>query len=1406
MNPDSTISEPQPMMNLNPIVPALPNNQTSSVVIHHDTSSFPTSIILDETNYPLWSQLMEMRISARNKIGYLTGEAKKPAPEDPMFSTWITESQKVKSWLIDSMSPLLMQRFIRLPTAKEIWEAVSKTFYDGSDETRLFELNQKCFSIKQGGRPVSTYYNELVALFQEIDHRTVSQGETVGDIVQVHSILHRLRVYIFLSGLDSEFDQVRGEILRKEPKLDLESTYACVRREFQQRQTMGSYRSVNEHSALAAISTNQHFNSGHPTVVANQLVGYPNPTRQGLAPGTFKNKNHTATGKYAGLICGHCGESGHSKQRCYELIGYPTWWDFSKKPRKKFAGKAMMTTTGDDQFATTTEAPQPAAAAANIAHTKGNGKENSANTMDDKWVIDTGATDHMVRDKNHLQTIKSTTHSLISTANGSTSPTVGEGTVILSQNLTLDSVLVVPSLKHNLLSVSQITSALNCLVIFWPLFCIFQDIVTRRTLGFGVKRGKLYYLELTEGGEEKFGRAYQAKNVETDRAAIWLWHRRLGHLSFGYLRKIQPHLFNAIPDFEFQCNICEMAKSHRTSYLPSMNKSSEPFAVIHSDVWGPAKIPTISKARYFVTFIDECTRMTWLSLLHKKSDVFKAFQDFHSMVGTQYQKQIRSWQTDNAKEFLDFAVQQFIHQHGIRHQTSCTYTPQQNGLAERKNRQILEVVRASLFGMNMPRHYWGEAAKSAVYLINRIPSRVIDFKTPQQRMQALLSTLHLPNLEPRVFGCTAYVHIPKVLRTKLDPCATRCVFVGYSDLQKGYRCYDPHTHKLHVTLDVSFRETEPFYSSPSHSISSQGEQLGDENQMLEDAESAKPSTNVLQQDTHEFVEFETMIEHLGSRIAEERSRDIDAESPQNIELPLITPTANEPPQSNVPGQVSLQPLSHSLNEANIFSQDIPPTTIVPRCSQRSNKGIPKKLYEPDHRANVQYPINNYVFNHRLSDSYALTVNQLSHISIPSNVQEALTDPAWSKAVNEELQALQRNSTWELVCLPTGKKTIGCRWVFTVKLKQDGSVDRYKARLVAKGYTQKYGVDYQDTFAPVAKLDTFRILISIAASREWPLKQFDVKNAFLNGDLEEEVYMDIPPGVQCNFENRSKVCRLKKSLYGLKQSPRAWFGRFSAAMKAFNYKQSGSDHTLFIKHQNGKVTALIIYVDDMVLTGDDPEEMTLLQQNLAAEFEMKSLGNLKYFLGIEVARSAHGISMSQRKYVLDLLTETGMLACKPASTPMDINHKLGICPNQVPTDTGRYQRLVGRLIYLSHTRPDIAYAVSVVSQFMHAPSEEHLHAVHRILRYLKGTPGKGLLFSKHGVSSIVGYTDADWAGDQTTRKSTSGYFTFVNGNLVTWRSKKQNVVARSSAEAEFRGMAHGVCELLWIQRVLTELGI
>ncbi|KAF5950988.1 hypothetical protein HYC85_012981 [Camellia sinensis] len=300
--------------------------------------------------------------------------------------------------------------------------------------------------------------------------------------------------------------------------------------------------------------------------------------------------------------------------------------------------------------------------------------------------------------------------------------------------------------------------------------------------------------------------------------------------------------------------------------------------------------------------------------------------------------------------------------------------------------------------------------------------------------------------------------------------------------------------------------------------------------------------------------------------------------------------------------------------------------------------------------------------------------------------------------------------------------------------------------------------------------------------DWPLHQFDVKNAFLYGDLEEEVYMDIPPGFE-DLQTKGKVCRLRKSLYGLKQSPRAWFERFNQAMVKYGFKQSQADHTLFVKHfSHGKTTALIVYMDDIVLTRDDVEEIPLLKKYLASEFEIKDLENLKYFLGIEVARSKDGIFICQKKYVLDLLKETGMLGSKACDTPLEPNQKLSDDIGGAAVDRGSYQWLVGKFIYLSHSRPDIAIAVSIVSQFMHAPHAIHLEAVMKILRYLKSSPGKGLYFSKHDHLSVEAYTDADWAGSVTDRRSTWG------------------------AEAEFRAMAQGVCELLWIKLLLSDLGI
>jgi hypothetical protein len=439
----------------------------------------------------------------------------------------------------------------------------------------------------------------------------------------------------------------------------------------------------------------------------------------------------------------------------------------------------------------------------------------------------------------------------------------------------------------------------------------------------------------------------------------------------------------------------------------------------------------------------------------------------------------------------------------------------------------------------------------------------------------------------------------------------------------------------------------------------------------------------------------------------------------------------------------------------------------------------------------------------LSPSFKAFSLSVSSLVVPKSYREALSHPGWRKAMEEEMHALDLNHTWDLVHKPAGTSIVGCRWVFTVKQNPNGSVDRLKARLVAKGFTQTYGLDYTETFSPVAKLNSIRIIISLAANLDWPLHQLDVKNAFLHGDLNETVYMAQPPG----FESKGEyVCHLKKSIYGLKQSPRAWFDKFSKAVVSHGMTRSQADHSVFFKKTKTGIVILVVYVDDIVITGSDKEGIQILINHLSSSFLTKYLGKLRYFLGIEVARSKAGISLSQRKYTLDILQDTGYLGSKPVATPMESNLKLMPDEGEFIDDPDTYRRLVGKLIYLTITRPDISYAVSVVSQFMTNPRVPHMNAVIRILKYLKNAPGRGLFYRSSGHLRIEGYTDADWAGSPSDRKSTTGYCTFIGGNLVTWRSKKQSVVARSSAEAEYRAMAHTTCELTWLRTVLQEFGL
>ncbi|RVW88769.1 Retrovirus-related Pol polyprotein from transposon RE1 [Vitis vinifera] len=468
-------------------------------------------------------------------------------------------------------------------------------------------------------------------------------------------------------------------------------------------------------------------------------------------------------------------------------------------------------------------------------------------------------------------------------------------------------------------------------------------------------------------------------------------------------------------------------------------------------------------------------------------------------------------------------------------------------------------------------------------------------------------------------------------RDKLSAKAMKCLFLGYSRLQKGYRCYSLETHRYFISADSCHSIVSPPDAMPPRPL---------------------------------------QVYHRRPRVV------------------ALSPFPEAPADSLPLPSASPAPALPSPN-------DLP---IAVRKGTRSTRN--------------PHPIYNFLSYHRLSSPYSAFVSAISSVSLPKSTHEALSHPGGDR------------QWWMKCCLCT---------------------------LMALGILLFYPlVNLQ---LVVVRSMQLRLLLSMAAMCSWPLYQLDIKNAFLHGDLAEEVYMEQPPG----FVAQGSLC-----IY------------------------------------------LVVYVDDIVITGSDQDGIQKLKQHLFTHFQTKDLGKLKYFLGIEIAQSSSGVVLSQRKYALDILEETGMLDCKPVDTPMDPNVKLVPGQGEPLGDPGRYRRLVGKLNYLTITCPDISFPMSVVSQFLQSPCDSHWDAVIRILRYIKSTPGQGVLYENRGHTQVVGYTDADWAGSPTDRRSTSGYCVFIGGNLISWKSKKQDVVARSSAEAEYRAMTLATCELIWLRHLLQEL--
>ena len=624
------------------------------------------------------------------------------------------------------------------------------------------------------------------------------------------------------------------------------------------------------------------------------------------------------------------------------------------------------------------------------------------------------------------------------------------------------------------------------------------------------------------------------------------------------------------------CEICQYAKQKRLPYKLSTHNAKDPFELVHFDIWGPFNVSSIHGHKYFLTVVDDFSRFTWLYLLKLKSEVPNKIQNFVSFVEVHFKKRIKFIRSDNGPEFN---LANFYSSKGIIHQTSCRETPQQNGRVKRKHQHILNVARALLFQCNLPKIFWSYAILHAVFLINRIPTPILNNSSPFEKLYNKAPDYH--DLKP--FGCLCYFSTLQHNRHKFDARAKKGVFLGYKLGVKGYLYYDLDSGEISVTRNARFSElTFPY-----------------------------PITQT--QSTHISIPSLTTISptHLG---------------PSPINQPIIPFSYDGPPHLPDPtcslnGPTSPSPPTSPILDADHHVHARPPTTRIrrPPARLRDYHCYSSILAQPNTSSSGNlYPLSHYFSYHHVSPSLQSFALALTTETEPSSYQEACQLECWRKAMEAEILALEENGTWILVDLPPNATPIGSKWVYKIKCHADGSIERYKARLVAKGYTQTEGVDYFDTFSPVAKMTTIRLLLAVASINHWHLHQLDVNNAFLHGDLQETVYMEVPLGVQTSKPNQ--VCRLLKSLYGLKQASRQWFGKLSHFLLSLGYNQAPSDHTLFVKIVDANITVLLIYVDDIILAGNCLQEFSHLKAQLHSHFRIKDLGQLRYFLGLEVAYS------------------------------------------------------------------------------------------------------------------------------------------------------------------------------------------
>jgi transposase InsO family protein len=1056
-----------------------------------------------------------------------------------------------------------------------------------------------------------------------------------------------------------------------------------------------------------------------------------------------------------GKECGFCGKKGHLETTCWEKN--PHLNPHLKKEKEKDRGK----TGTEGAKKAEEERAEIVTEYAGKASAVSNSEANFTSSNVYYWNTDTGATSHMTP---HRHWIRNYTHYRvpIKLADNRIIYSEGVGTVVFRsilnkstyKDIEFSRVLHVPALRNNLLAVLYLTRFKGFIV---HILSHSMNFIRNNTILFSasINCNGIGYLD-----GSTLDNSENVQLASTLPLNLTLWHKRLGHINHDSLKKMLRH--NLVTGLTIEsstkpdpiCEPCLAGKMHANPFTSSDNRTNELLELIHSDLH---YISTASHSgySYWITFIDDHSRFKAVVPLKHKSDSFDAFKIFKAYAENHTGKKIKKFRCDKGGEYMSNEFIGFLDACGIVRQYTTRNCPQQNGVAERANRTLAERITAMLDESGLSKRYWGECLAAFVHVLNCCPTSALsDNVTPYELWHG-----KKPNVSHlRVWGCIAYVHIQKDKRSSLDSHMEKCIFIGYPEGFKGWKFYNPNTKKVIISERADFDERYTWSGTL-----------------------AKPPNLSAPDSSPNYTEL-TPIPPIE-----------DDESP-NIQHP----DSNAIEQELQPQSPQIQPQPHP--EPELDPNDASDKEEIDNRPIAIRK--PKRNVRPPRAADES------------DDELVYAAGEIE----PLTYNQAVKGPdaiKWNEAMIEEHNAHLANGTWTIVKLPDGKLVILSKWVYRIKHNADGSIERFKARIVAKGFSQRPGIDYFETFASTMRHATIRVILALAAIEDLHLRSVDISHAFINSDIDTEVYMAQPPGfVQYGPEY---VCKLNKSIYGLKQSPRLWGEKLGAAMKELGFIKAYSDPSLYIYDRDNIKIIVPVFVDDITLASKSSEALDKFVVELATHFKLRDLGPTSLLLGVEITRNRakRTIHLSQTQYILNKLKEFDMADCKPVGTPMLPGLKLSTeqCPKS-PEEKEEmknipYINAVGSLLYLALlTRPDIAYATSVLARFNSNPGIGHWKAVKHLFRYLKGTVNLKLAYGPDPSMSddrFLTFCDADHGGNKDNGKSTTGYMIKLGSGVVSWSSKLQPVVTLSTTEAEYvAGVAAGK-EICWLQNLLKELG-